>query len=90
MLRSRIRPPKPPKSRPQTRPPTESGRSKTSPDDTRQEESLTARDVRPSFDWKGWIVLAWVLWFGMSYGKMVLTQRSDKISSLVARLVKSI
>ena len=79
MLRSRIRPRKPPKSR-----------SQTCPFDTRQEESLSARDGRPSFDWKGWIVLAWVLWFGLSYGKMVLEQRSEKISNLVARFVKSI
>ena len=45
---------------------------------------------RPSFDWKGWLILAWVLWFGLSYGKMVLVQRSDKFSNLVARLMKSI
>ncbi len=78
MLRSRIRPQRPPKSRPRTRP------------DSHHEESLITRDVRPSFDWKGWIVLAWVVWFGLSYGKMVLAQRSDKISKLVALLVKSI
>jgi len=79
MLRSRIRPPKPPKPRPETH-----------PDDSRQGESPTARYIRPSFDWKGWIVLAWVLWFSLCYGKMVIAQRSDKISGLVARLMKSI
>jgi len=79
MLRSRIRPRKPPKSRPETR-----------HEETRQEESPTARDGRPSPDWKGWIVLAWVLWFGLSYGKMVIAQRSDKLSDVVARLMKSI
>ena len=74
MLRSRNGPPK--------------SRSRTY--STRQVESFTGRDVRPTFDWKGWVVLAWVLWFGLCYGKMVLTQRSDKFSSLVARLRKSI
>jgi hypothetical protein len=56
----------------------------------RREGSIGARDGRPPFDWKGWIVLAWVLWFGLSYGKMVIAQRSDKISSLVARLMRSV
>jgi hypothetical protein len=57
---------------------------------TRPEVSNTVRDGRPPFDWKGWVVLAWVLWFGLSYGKMVFAQRSDKISDLVALLMKSI
>ncbi len=72
MLRSEARPPKPEVSRTRTRP----------------EDSPTSRGRWPSFDWKGWIALAWVLWFGLSYGRMVITQRSDKISSLVARLMK--
>ena len=74
MLRSKARPPKPHFFR--TR--------------TYQERSCTVREGRAPFDWKGWFVLAWVLWFGLSYGKMVIARRSDKISSLVARLVKSI
>ncbi len=53
-------------------------------------DSPLAGHVRPPFDWKGWVVLAWVLWFGLCYGKMVIAQRSDKISSLVARLMRSI
>ena len=74
MPRSRFRPPNPVTSRTCTRP----------------VDSPIARDGRPPLDWKGWVVLAWVLWFGLSYGKMVIAQRSDKISSLVARLLKSI
>ena len=79
MLRSRIRPQDPLKSR-----------SRTSSDETRPVDSPTTGDVRPRCDWKGWVVLSWVLWFGLSYGKMVIAQRSDKISSLVARLMRSI
>lgn len=79
MLRSRTHPKGPPRLR-----------SHLSPDDTRHEKSLTARDSRPAIDWKGWIVLAWVLWFGLSYGKMVLAERSEKIAHLVSWLVKSL
>ncbi len=74
MLRSRIRPKSPRVTRNRIRP----------------EVSTTARDGRPPFDWKGWVILAWVLWFGLSYGKMVLARRSDKISDLVALLMNSI
>ncbi len=65
-------------------------RSRTTSDETRPVDSPTTGDVRLRCDWKGWVVLTWVLWFGLSYGKMVIAQRSDKISSLVARLMSSI
>ncbi len=74
MLRSEFRPKTPRMSRNRTRP----------------EVPATAREGRPPFDWKGCVVLAWVLWFGLSYGKMVIAQRSDQISALVALLMKSI
>jgi hypothetical protein len=64
--------------------------SQVSGNATRPEFSNTARDGRPPFDWKGWVVLAWFFWFGLRYGKMVFAQRSDKISDLVALLMNSI
>jgi hypothetical protein len=79
MLRSKVRPQTPPEAR-----------SLAHRDDSHPEESLLTRGVRPPFDWKGWVILAWVLWSGLSYGKMVLAKRSEEISTLVARLVKSI
>ncbi|AGA27239.1 hypothetical protein [Singulisphaera acidiphila] len=38
--------------------------------------------ARP-FDWRGWLVLAWVLWFGLLYGKMVIESRGHRVRELV-------
>ena len=35
-----------------------------------------------AIDWRGWIALAWVVWFGILYGKMVLEERGDKIRAV--------
>jgi hypothetical protein len=37
----------------------------------------------PGFDWRGWVVLAWVLWFGLLYGKMVVESRGHRVRELV-------
>jgi len=37
-------------------------------------------------DWRAWIALVWVLWFGLLYGKMVVESRGQKLSALVARV----
>jgi len=34
-------------------------------------------------DWRGWLVLAWALWFGWQYAQMVVEQRGSKARSLV-------
>lgn len=39
-----------------------------------------------AFDWRGWIVLAWVLWFGLLYGKMVVESRGHRLRDLVPHL----
>jgi hypothetical protein len=41
---------------------------------------------RRAFDWRGWIVVAWVLWFGLLYGQMVVAQRSQRIRELISAL----
>lgn len=38
---------------------------------------------RGPVDWRGWIVVAWVLWFGLLYGKMVVEQRAHRFRELV-------
>ena len=39
----------------------------------RAQDPVPAPSRRP-IDWRGWIVLAWVIWFGLLYGKMVVEQ----------------
>ena len=36
-------------------------------------------ETRPRIDWRAWLTLAWVVWFGILYGKMVVEQRGEKI-----------
>jgi hypothetical protein len=43
----------------------------------------------PALDWRGWIALAWVLWFGLLYGKMVVERRGQRFRELVPGLRKS-
>ncbi|WP_406695440.1 hypothetical protein V5E97_30900 [Singulisphaera sp. Ch08] len=38
--------------------------------------------TRP-FDWRAWLALAWVLWFGLLYGKMVVESRGHRVRALV-------
>ena len=37
----------------------------------------------PRFDWRGWLALAWVVYFGILYGKMVIERRGDKIRDAI-------
>ncbi len=38
---------------------------------------------RTSIDWRGWLALAWVLWFGLLYGKMVVEQRGQRLRAII-------
>ena len=38
-----------------------------------------------TIDWRGWVALAWVAWFGLLYGKMVVETRGDKLAAFVRR-----
>ena len=49
----------------------------------RARDPVPAPSRRP-IDWRGWIVLAWVIWFGLLYGKMVVEQRGGKIRGVLA------
>jgi hypothetical protein len=42
------------------------------------------RDRFRQVDWRGWLAVAWVVWFGLLYGKMVVEQRGGKLSAAVA------
>ena len=39
--------------------------------------------ARPPFDWRGWLILAWVLWFGLLYGKMIVEARGPRLRQLI-------
>ncbi len=51
-------------------------------------------EQRKTIDWRAWLALAWVLWFGLLYGRMVIEQRGGKVraavSGLTARPVESL
>lgn len=34
-------------------------------------------------DWRGWVTLVWVVWFGLLYGRMVLDQRGGKVRAVL-------
>ena len=39
-------------------------------------------------DWRGWIALAWVVWFGLLYGKMVVETRGGRFRHLIQAAVR--
>ena len=42
------------------------------------------RAAMENVDWRGWLALAWVAWFGVLYGTMVVEQRGGKFRQIVA------
>jgi hypothetical protein len=36
-------------------------------------------DPSRPIDWRGWLALAWVVWFGVLYGKMVVERRGPTV-----------
>ena len=40
-------------------------------------------------DWRGWLILAWVVWFGLLYGKMVVEERGGKVKGWIAGALKT-
>ena len=41
-----------------------------------------------SVDWRGWLALAWVVWFGLLYGKMVVEQRGAKVRDVLRAIAR--
>ena len=37
--------------------------------------------IPPRFDWRGWLALAWVAWFGLLYGAMLLERRAPGLKA---------
>ena len=37
-----------------------------------------------TIDWRGWLTLVWVVYFGFLYGKMVIERRGDKIRAVIS------
>jgi hypothetical protein len=34
-------------------------------------------------DWKRWLIVAWVVWFGFLYTKMVIKERGGKVQQAI-------
>jgi hypothetical protein len=39
--------------------------------------------ARRRTDWRGWLTLAWAVWFGLLYGQMVVAQRGGKLRAWI-------
>jgi len=44
--------------------------------------------TKPGIDWRGWIVLAWALWFGILYTKMVVETRGHRVRNMIPTAVR--
>jgi hypothetical protein len=42
-----------------------------------------------SIDWRGWLALAWVVWFGTLYCKTVIESRGGKIRDAVSGVMST-
>lgn len=42
-----------------------------------------SEDSSRRIDWRGWLMLAWVFWFGGLYAKMVVERRGAKFRAIV-------
>ena len=40
-----------------------------------------------NWDWRGWIALAWALWFGWLYSLMVLETKFPQVLAWLRRLI---
>jgi hypothetical protein len=49
--------------------------------------SDTSSPTRHPIDWRAWVSLAWVLWFGFLYAKMVVEQRGQRLPTAFVRWV---
>ncbi len=38
---------------------------------------------KKSIDWRGWLTLAWVVWFGILYASMIVERRGAKMRAFV-------
>jgi hypothetical protein len=47
-------------------------------------ESRNRREV----DWRGWIALAWVVWWGWAYCKMVVEVKGPQVLELIRTVWK--
>ncbi len=59
--------------------------SSSGPATTHESGPQNARNISQTrrIDWRGWVALAWALWFGGQYCKMVAEQRGGKLAAWV-------
>ena len=51
---------------------------------------MSRSDRFTAIDWRGWLALAWVVWFGLLYGKMIVERRGDKVRAAVSGLTAKV
>jgi hypothetical protein len=41
--------------------------------------------LRRALDWRAWLALAWAVWFGVFYVRMVLEERAPRVLRVIER-----
>ena len=49
---------------------------------------MSHSEAQRPFDWRGWLILAWVVWFGFLYGKMIVETRGHRLRQLIPAAAK--
>ena len=49
--------------------------------------SRSDRGAANAGSWRAWLALAWALWFGLLYGRMVLDERAPGVLRAIGRAV---
>ncbi len=44
------------------------------------------RGSRAPLDWRGWIALAWVLWWAWAYGRMAIQAKAPQVLAWIRAL----
>ena len=47
----------------------------------------SSKPIAPTSDWKAWLALVWVAWFGLLYARTVVERRGPTLRAVVARAV---
>jgi hypothetical protein len=50
----------------------------------------TSSSSKLRIDWRGWLALAWAVWFGVLYARMVLEERAPRVLRAIERAAEPV